>query len=116
MSATPTLILLEATPVWAYLHATIIASGLIGALITLWLNRGKPKADIHESRARAAKDWAEADEIRIRANFSLEEETIHRTQQMIRAQRHIFELQEKVRKLEDENRFLKGRKQVGGQR
>jgi hypothetical protein len=119
MTAILILILLEAIPLWAYLLATFITSSLAAVgvgLLTLWLNRGKPAADIHESRARAARDFAEADEIRIRASFSLEDESVHRTQQMMRAQRHIFELQAKNRNLEDEVKRLRAneRKQIGG--
>jgi len=111
----------EAIPLWAYLLATLFASvlagGGVGSLVALWMNRKKPAADIHESRARAARDFAEADEIRIRASFSLEEETIHRTQQMMRAQRLIFELQEKNRILSDEVKELRReRRQIGGAR
>jgi len=99
---------------------TIVASALMGGvvakLIEVLVNRGKPAADIHETRARASKELAEAHEIRIRADFSWEEETIQRTGQMIQAQRLIFDLQEKNRRLTEENNLLRSdaRQQIGG--
>lgn len=79
----------------------------------LWMNKGKPEAEIHESHARAARDFAEADEIRIRATLSLEDETLSRTRQMLRAQSMIFQLQEENRLLKAENDSLRDRKQMG---
>lgn len=114
---TPSPALIQQGVLW-YSLATIVGSaiggGLIGTIVTLWVNRGKPAADIHETRGRAAREFAEANEIRIRANFTLEDETIQRTQQMMQAQRHIFELQNKNRDLQDEVRELRTnqRKQI----
>ena len=118
MDAIPILILVEAIPLWAYLLATFIASGGIWTLVTLWLNRGKPRADIHESRARAAKEWAEADEIRLRGTLTLSEEAGHWTQKMMKAQRLIFQLQAENEQLRNDNRRLRAneRKEIGGGR
>jgi len=114
--AIQSLIILEAIPSWAYLLATFIASGLIGSLITLWVNRGKPKADIHESRARAARDFAEADEITLRASLTLGEQASHWTRKMMKAQALILDLELENQALRRENHELRGRKQIGGQR
>jgi hypothetical protein len=114
--AIQSLILLEAIPLWAYLLATIVTSSLIGSLITLWVNRGKPKADIHESRARAAKDFAEADEITLRASLTLGEQASHWTRKMMKAQSLILDLELENQALRRENHELRGRKQIGGQR
>ena len=120
MNSIATLILPDTVPVW-YLFASILATaftGLVGvaAMLTWWANRKKPEAEIHESRAKATRDLAEADEIRIRATLSLEDDTIERTRQMMRAQSMIFQLQETNRRLQDENRELRAneRKQLGG--
>jgi len=118
--AIQSLILLEAIPLWAYLLATFLttalAGGGIGALITLWTNRGKPKADIHESRARAARDFAEADEITLRASLTLGEQASHWTRKMMKAQGLILDLELENQALRRENQELKARerRQIGG--
>jgi hypothetical protein len=109
MAAIPILILPEAIPSWAYLLATAIASLLSGGALSLWLRRKTPAAEIHESRARAAKSFAEADEITVRASLSLGEEAVHWTRAMMRAQQMIFSLQEKNDQLEAENRRLRAK-------
>lgn len=120
---TPTLTVPEVSAVW-YLIATIIASLFanvlmgVAALVTVWMNRQKLGSDIRESRARAAKDFAEADEITLRASLTLSEEATHWTQKMMRAQRLIFQLQSENEYLKAENQRLKAndRKQLGSSR
>jgi hypothetical protein len=108
---------------WAPSAVNVIAALVVIERIVRWAidsfrTRGKPKADIHESRARAARDFAEADEITLRASLTLGEEAMHWTQKMMRAQRVIFDLQSKNERLEAENQRLRERerKQISGGR
>lgn len=101
-------------PLYAWFLA-IIVTNIVGglaalpALLTVVMNRRKPDADIRESRARAAKSFAEADEITVRASLTLGEEAIHWTRAMMRAQQMIFSLQEDNDHLKAENRRLQER-------
>lgn len=91
--------------IWAV--ALIFTSSTITALITLYVNRRKPKDDHAESQARIRRDLAETDEIMMRGEFTLSQRALHYTRKQIRAQEYIFELQRQVDNLTEENERLR---------
>jgi hypothetical protein len=58
---------IQSSPTWTQLAFYILASFIGGGgaykLFNVWLNRNKPKAEVHESIARAGKTKAEARKI-----------------------------------------------------
>lgn len=51
-----------------YILASFLGGGTAAKLISLWLNRRKPNAEIHETEARAGKTRAEARKINAEAD------------------------------------------------
>lgn len=93
--------------------AIIIAVGNgVGWLITALLNRGRPSSEVEANRARAAKDKAEADEIRMRATFDLGEEAVQVTRKLLRAQEIIFSLHRELANVREELAAEKERKRA----
>jgi len=102
-----------AIPHWAYqilqTLATLGAGGVIVKLVTLYQNRQKPAAEVHESLARTRKTDAEAFKIRAEGTSELDsiiERLHHRIDQMqvgvdeIRGERDECRQQVELQKIE----------------
>lgn len=85
---------------------SIVASNAINFLITTYLYRRKPAAEIHESEARTAKIEAETDSIELRSNMSAAELVSTMTRQAVESQIMIGQLNAKLMHKDDQIRLL----------
>src|SRR5262245_21360521 len=83
----------------ASILASLFGGGALGTLFTLWMNRKKPEAEIHETRSKSVLNLATAQKIDVEASVNASEAVLSMLQQLTFAELQNASLREDLEKV-----------------
>ena len=83
----------------ASILASLFGGGALGTLFTLWMNRNKPAAEIHEKQSKSILNLATAQKIDVEASVNASEAVLRMLQQLTFAELQNASLREDLEKV-----------------